>query len=346
MDVALAPPQNQVCPGGVITITPSATFPNDATIQWTLNGEATSSGPAFEFGSAGRAPGVYNIGLRVTAPGYDESVSETSVRVLDYKPPSGSLQAAPAEIWAGEKSRISANFSPGQCGGSLGPVAFTASEGSVEGTEFDSSGVHFDPADRSEQRKTVTITAKVTDQGGSASAEDTVIVKKKAALVATRLPDIIFPARSARVNNCGKRVLLEMLKSYTANDPTGKVVLVGHTAESEHAQPELARHRALNAAAVISSGQGICTNFPASQIMIGGIAADANGVEFQPHFCGASTDSAAPERSGQTVSERDEHAKERRVEVWFVPTGGVVPSSTADYADAVSLSVASLGCPK
>jgi hypothetical protein len=132
------------------------------------------------------------------------------------------------------------------------------------------------------------------------------------------------------------------LKSYTANYPTGKVVLVGHTAATEHAQPELARHRALNAAAVISAGQGICTNFPASQIMIG---TTESGADFQPHFCGASTD-ATSERSGQAVSERDEHAKERRVEVWFVPTGGVMPSSTSDVADAVSLSVASLGCPK
>ena len=43
-------------------------------------------------------------------------------------------------------------------------------------------------------------------------------------------------------------------------------MFVGHITEKEKA--ELDRARALNAAAVISAGKGICSNFPATQIQI------------------------------------------------------------------------------
>jgi len=52
------------------------------------------------------------------------------------------------------------------------------------------------------------------------------VVKKRAAILAKRLPDIVFATGSARVNNCGKRVLLEELKASLDNDSTGRVVFV------------------------------------------------------------------------------------------------------------------------
>ena len=72
-------------------------------------------------------------------------------------------------------------------------------------------------------------------------------------------------------------------------------------------------------------------------------AAD-NGVDFQPHFCEASTDVA--ELRGQAVGPADDQAKFRRVEVWFVPTGGVLPASAKDAKDAATLGVSKLGCPR
>jgi hypothetical protein len=169
-------------------------------------------------------------------------------------------------------------------------------------------------------------------------------VKKRANLGATRLPDIVFARNNARVNNCGKRVLLEELKTYLDRDPTGKVVFVGHTDKGESKTLQLDRKRALNAAAISRAGKGICLNFAASQILIVEAGEDQGGADFQPYFCGTSTN--VKERSGQAVSASDPRAQYRRVEIWFVPTNGVMPPSAANAKDAASMGVAPLGCPK
>jgi outer membrane protein OmpA-like peptidoglycan-associated protein len=335
---------SSLCAGESITLKPTVDLPGNAALQWSVNGQPTSQGSSFDFGTTGRDPGTYTIGVTASAPEYSNASTDVRVNVLAYRPPSGTLQVSPAEIWAGEKATVSANFAPGQCGGEMRAPQFSASEGSLNGTEFDSSAVQFDPSDNSEQRKTVTLQAKVADQKGVATAEAAVVVKKKGLVAAKRLPDIVFPVNSARVNNCGKRVLLEELKSLIDRDPTGKVVFVGHTAEKE--KNELDQRRALNAAAVISAGQGICASFPASQIQVSGAGAADNGVAPQPHFCGTSATPKTGELSGQTVRESDANAKYRRVEVWFIPTGGVVPASVKDSQTATALPVSTLGCPK
>jgi hypothetical protein len=46
------------------------------------------------------------------------------------------------------------------------------------------------------------------------------------------------------------------------------------------------------------------------------------------------------------VKESDPNAKYRRVEVYFVPTGGKDPTTVTDLKDAAGLGVAKLGCPK
>ncbi len=332
----------QVCAGSAVTVRPAMALPEGATLNWSVNGESISQAPTLEFGTTGRPTGAYKVGLKVTAPGYNDASAETNVTVLAYAPPSGSVQVSPNEIWAGEKARIAANFRPGQCGGNLAQPTFAATEGSVSGTEYDSSGVQFDPSNTSEQRKTITIAANVSDGTGSGSANGTLVVKKKGAVVAKRLPDIIFPANSARVNNCGKRVLLETLKTMTDGDPTATVVLVGHQTEAEAKHAGLDQKRALEAAAVLSAGKGICASVPASQIQVSAVGATDNGVDYQPQFCGTS----AQERAGQSVRESDQNAKYRRVEVWFVPTGATPPASVRDSKDAASLPVSSLGCPK
>ena len=172
-------------------------------------------------------------GLAATAPEYNDSSAETSITVLPYRAPSGTLQVSPAEIWAGEKATLSARFDQGQCAGPSRDPELSANEGTVSGNVYDSSAVQFDPSDNSEQRKTITLHARVADQKGVAAAEASVLVKKKAVLAAKRLPDIVFPANSGRVNNCGKRVLLEELKSLIDRDPTGTVAFVGHVTDKE-----------------------------------------------------------------------------------------------------------------
>jgi len=344
MNLRLDKGLTEICPGASVTVTASGEVPDSANLAWAVNGQPTSKGRSFEFGATGRDAGVYVISLSADAPEYNNAAAEARVNVLGYRAPAGRLQVSPPEIWVGDQATLAATFVPGQCSGDVGSPRFSASEGAVRGTVFDSSAVQFDASDNSEQRKTVTLYAKAADQKGEVAAEAAVVVKKKAVILAKRLPDIVFPANNARVNNCGKRVLLEELKSFIDRDPTGKVVFVGHITEKEKA--ELDQTRAMNAAAVISAGQGICGSFPASQILVSNAGAAENGVDLQPHFCGTSADPKVAELSGQAVKETDTQAKYRRVEVWFVPTGGVVPASLKASQDASTLPMSSIGCPK
>src|SRR5262249_25900393 len=158
---------------------------------------------------------------------------------------SGNLQVSPAEIWAGQRATLAATFAPGQCGGDLRAPVYSASEGSVSGNQFDSTEIRFDPASATEQRKVITVVAKVTYGKGEGSAQAALVVKKAAPVMTKRFPDIVFPNGNARVNNCGKRVLLEELKTATDADPTGQVVLVGHLSEKEAGRSGLDQQRAL-----------------------------------------------------------------------------------------------------
>ena len=156
----------------------------------------------FEFGSAGREPGTYNVALTVAGDAFNPASAQTTITVREYRPPTGTAQANPAEIHAGDKSSLSASFQ-GQCGGAIQAPAFEASEGSVQGDQFDSTGVQFDPAvmrssarpyhyrqgrrqpecrDRNHQHR--------SDQAGRDCADPSA--------------DVLFPANSSRVNNCGK----------------------------------------------------------------------------------------------------------------------------------------------
>jgi hypothetical protein len=204
----------------------------------------------------------------------------------------------------------------------------------VQGDQFDSTGVQFDSSNNAEQRKAVTITASCADSRSTGTATTTITVIKKAVITPIRLPDVLFDANSARVNNCGKRILLEQLRAYFERDSAGKVVLVGHSSSDETAA-NLAEQRSLNAAAVITAGTGICLAIPQSQVLVSSPGVDQNGVGFEPGFCSSSV------RGGSSGM-----AEMRRVEVWFVPNGGQLPSSLKTYQDASALPVSSLGCPR
>ena len=296
-----------------------------------MNGEPVSQGPNFTLARRTASRAVYSVAVNVMATISIRCPAETTITVREYQPPTGTAQANPAQIHAGEKSDLSASFQ-GQCGGTIQPPTFEASEGAVQGNQFDSTGVQFDPSNHAEQKKTVTITAKAADNRSVGTATTSVEVIKPAGAI--RLPDILFPANSSRVNNCGKRILLEQLRAYVERDPTGTVVLVGHVSSDETAA-DLAQQRAMNAAAVITAGTGVCLSVPQSQVQISAPGADQMGVGFESGFCQASVGKGAP----GTVDMR-------RVEVWFVPTGGALPSSVTNNQSASALSVSSLGCPK
>ncbi len=343
VSVTLSADQSDVCPGTPVKITASTNVSSGAAFQWKVNGAAASGDTTFNFDTTGKSGGSYSIGVTVRAAGYNDGTGTTSVNIREYRAPAGSVSASPSSIPVGGTSSLTSSFN-GQCGGAVKPATYTAAEGSISGDTFNSNGVTFDPNSTDAQSKSVTITATTTDEkGGTGSSTTTVTVTKAANPKATRLPDILFSNGSSRVNNAGKRVLLEQLKTYLDRDPTGKVVFVGHFVDREPKRrgAKLDEERALNSAAIISAGKGICLAFAPSQIMISDAGSNQNGVDFQPFF-----DAGTKERSGQGVKEADANAKYRRVEVYFVPTNAQMPSTVTDSKDAASLNVTKLGCPK
>jgi hypothetical protein len=143
----------------------------------------------------------------------------------------------------------------------------------------------------------------------------------------------MFSQNDARVNNCGKRILLEQLRGYTGRDSAGTIVLVGHSSSDE--KPDVDMRRALNATAVITAGSGVCLSVPKSQVQVSWTGSDQNGVGFESGFCSSSV------RAGSSTA-----GEMRRVEVWFVPNGGQLPASVTKHQDAASLPVEALGCPR
>ena len=216
---------------------------------------------------------------------------------------------------------------------------FAASEGSINGTEFDSTGVQFDAADSSEQRKTITITATCADSRSTGSGTTTVTVIKKAAAI--RLPDVLFDENSARVNNCGKRILLEQVTPDVRNDPGAKVILIGHRDNGERVALRLDDKRVANAAAILSAGKGICPSLDLSRILVHSAGTD-QASQTRPALCGSSVQ----ERSGQAVRDNDQRAQFRRVEVWVVPSGADMPEGTAGFGNPPDRETKALGCPR
>ena len=333
--LSLSASTTEMCQGEVARVNPSVTGegPNQQmNYQWTVNGQPVGQGSSYAF--AGQAAGTYNIALTVGSPNFNPATADTSITVREYRPPTGTVQANPSQIYSEEMSTVTASFQ-GQCGGPIKAPDFTSTAGTMQGNQFDSKDVPFDQTDRAEQRKTVTITASASDNRNLGTATTTIeVIKKAAPIAAIRLPDVIFDANDSRVNNCGKRILLEQLRAYIQRDPTGSVVLVGHSS-SDEAAASLDLQRAMNSAAVVTAGTGICLAIPKSQVLLSATGVDQNGVNFESSFCASSVNAGASTAASM-----------RRVEVWFVPTGGQPPASLTKSQTATSLSVSELGCPK
>ena len=205
-------------------------------------------------------------------------------------------------------------------------------------------------ADRSRpQSKQVTVTATVTDsKGGSGSASTNITVNL--APEATHFGDILFPKNSARVNNCGKRVLIEQLYPQLAANPNYDVVLVGHIDDGERPRigrgrqaRGLDRERVLNTAGVLSGGSGTCSSLDPSRIKGSWVGATQETPSL-PTSCAVST-TAPKERRGAAIENTDT-AKNRRVEIWLVPKGMALPAAARDAKELPDADLKRIGCPK
>jgi len=343
------------------TATSDAPAGETVTYEWALNGQKVNgSGPTYTFNSDGRQAAVYEVCVTATARGVTSQKQCSSANVVPCTAPTISISALPSsEVFAGERISIPVVTQPGSCKSPV-RVSYRAGDGviSADGT-LDTTNVAFDRTNRSKlQRRSVPVTATATDEkGATASAQTSIIVKLAPA--AQRLDDVLFASRNARVNNCGKRVLLELLTPRLRDDPEARVVLIGHIDESESgksaaparkkgsrravapARP-LDKARVLNAAAVISGGEGICPGLELSRIKVGYAGKVQGGAALRPTFCGSSTEIQSTKRAG---AKADARAPYRRVEVWIVPNGAEMPPGVT-IQDAPEAEIKVLKCPK
>jgi outer membrane protein OmpA-like peptidoglycan-associated protein len=343
-----------VCPGDAVRLSSNASDPDgrQLTYQWSANGSSVGSGAQYTY--MPNSSGDIRIGLHIADagnPSRGADASPVTIHVNTYSRPTVSVAANPTELNQGQMSTLQAVGNGSDCSGTL-TYSWAASEGTVSGTgpnaQFDSSSVSF-TADRSRpQSKQVTVTATVTDsKGGSGSASANLAINLGAE--ARHFGDILFPRDSARVNNCGKRVLIEQLYPLLAGNPNYDVVLVGHIDSSEAPRGRsrrgrnLDRDRVLQTAAVLSGGSGTCSSLDPSRIKGSWVGATQETPSV-PTSCALST-TAPKERRGAATEDTDA-GKNRRVEIWLVPKGLALPAATHDATELPDADLKKIGCPK
>jgi outer membrane protein OmpA-like peptidoglycan-associated protein len=338
--------RNNVCPGENVTLSVTASgvpAGETPTYQWTINGQpvpgATSN--TLQVPTAGQQPGNRQIAVRATLAGSSAMSGPVTVGIQASGPPMVQFSIPQSTIALGDRITLNAMAEGTPCTNPV-TVRYTASAGTIMGNVFDSGSVPMDLTNRLKlQTQPVTITAIATDKNGTearANATVTVTLKPEA----RRFDDIVFPAGSARVNNCAKRVLLEQLAAVARDNPDGKVIFIGHRDESDRGRQaaSLDERRVLNAAAVISNDSGICASIEPSRVNGNWVGTD-QATPTRPNFCGTSV----TERRGQGVRETDARAQYRRVEVWFVPAGADMPAGLNAH-DLPEAQVKALGCPR
>jgi outer membrane protein OmpA-like peptidoglycan-associated protein/opacity protein-like surface antigen len=314
--------------------------------EWTVNGNKAATGTTFRFTPPG--PGTYNITVTCRDGAFSASQSYTLV-VKEVPPLTITAAADRNEVKAGETVRLTAQANQTEYSGPL-TYSWKASDGTVSGGgstgagTLNTSTVQFDPAAQfRQQNKTVTLTASVTDRRGRSATAAPITVRVTRDPQVVRLDDVIFGKGSARVNNCGKRILIDELAAIVNNNPDVEVLLIGHRDASEKGLVD--RERTLNAAAVISAGKGICGTCALERIKVDWVGADQSS-ESRAGFCGASSRNKSEERKADEIAADDAAARNRRVEIWIVPKGMAMPSAAKAPKAAPVQAIRSRGCPK
>jgi hypothetical protein len=334
------------------------------TVHATVNGAQSFAKPNFRWMVDGHdagtnsdtitvptdAAGTHQVGLTVvdSVTLSKSVVPPVTLTITAHTGPSITANADKTDLQLGETTKLYAHPTAGSCPGNLS-VTWTASEGSVSGTEpatYDSSSVQFDASNTNAQTKQITATATVTDdKGGTASAPVTLTVSKKG-VEFVRQDDLIFPTSNSRVNNCDKRILIDQVYPALTSGQYSNfdVVLVGHEGNEppppmkhrrgrheEPAKVDLARERAEHAAMILASGDGICPKpgIDVSRIKIATVGPN-QGAELRKPICAASI----KERKASMINSSDDQLKDQRVEIWFVPKGANMPPSAANAQQA------------
>jgi len=331
--------QANVCPGDNVRLTvtasgvPAGASPN---YQWSVNNQNAPGGNGAAFNLNTTTSGAKAVRVTVSAGGANASSGPVNVNVRAITPPTIAFTVSPTTIAYGDRLPLNAQARVGDCATAT-PVRYTASEGAIAGTTFDSSSLSFDANGAGQQQKVVRLTATETDsrnQTATGNGNVTVTFTRPA-----QRTDIVFPNRSSRVNNAAKRYLIEVLTPKLKADPNAKVILIGHRDMSEtgRANATLDTQRVLNTAAVLSAGKGICPALDLSRVQVSEVGTD----QTDPPMPFA--DSSVKERTGQAAT--DDRAQFRRVEVWFIPGGAPAPN-VSGLGAAPEKEIKAKGCPR
>jgi opacity protein-like surface antigen/outer membrane protein OmpA-like peptidoglycan-associated protein len=361
-----APANGVLCQGKPISFHVDETDPAGHVLaySWKLNG-ATQGSNSPDFSFTPNNGGDFNVEVEITdtqCVTRKVAAPAKTVHVTEYtEPVISSFTVSPKELDASANStntvaQLQSSSTGSPCGGNL-TYKWTVSEGTVTGDStpnatFDAKSLNFDQSSSQPQTKTVTATLTVTDETGkSVTKSDTITITWKPPFV--RVDDVVFSKNSARINNCGKRILIDEIAP-KLSDPNYTVVLVGHIDEDEVKKTRPGRRarvtptaldeqRVLNAAAVLTGGTGTCGKVDPSQVQIDFVGTE-QGSDTRPGLCGTSaTRAEQKERKGSVVSDAD---KNRRVEIYLVPKGSAAPPAVKNPKPLPVDQVKKLGCPK
>ncbi len=356
-----------LCQGKLIQLHATTADPANHTLRyaWKLNGAAQQTeGPDFSF--TPNSAGDYTVEVAVTDttdPTRTVVDGPRTITVQEYmRPQITAVSASPTALSCAadpngvHSAALSGAATGSACGGNLS-YKWKVSEGAVTNDSspnatFDGSNLNFEAGGQS-QSKTVTATLTVSDETGQSDTKSTTVTVNCPPQF-KRLPDIVFPKNNARVNNCGKRILIDEAaqqagsaydillvahRSADENEYSG-VIRKGKKAATAHTLDE---QRALNAAAVLMNDSKTCGTVDPSQIKIDLEATDQTSTP-DPGLCGTSTLPAQKERKGYDVTAE---GKERRVEVYLIPKGLQAMPPAAKHVQPVPEAVVkAIGCPK
>ncbi len=363
-------PGGTLCQGKAISLHSTASDPSNHALNyvWKLNG-APQPGNATDFSFTPNNAGDFKVEVVITDstnPSRTVTAGPTTLTVQEYsKPQITNVAASPsslsctADANGTHMASLAAQATGSACGGSLS-YKWTVSEGNITNDSspnatFDTSSLNFEGGGQG-QTKTVTATLTVTDETGQ-TASQTATITVNCPPQFKRLSDLVFSKNNARVNNCGKRILIDQAAPQAGT--TYDVVLVGHRAPDEEAvssgtrrgrrakqaatRRALDEQRVLNAAAVLVGGHGTCGNLDPAQVKLDWVATDSTSTP-DPGLCGTSNLPATKERRGSQVSEADKH---RRVEVYLVPRNSpAMPPAVKNARQLPEADVKALGCPR